>query len=381
MKEFFTIEDAREMARRRLPRIIFDYLEGGAEDETTVCLNRAAFDKVTFYPRSMVDVSRREQATTVLGETVSLPVLLAPTGLARLIGWAGELAIARAAGKAGTVFAVSTASSYSLEDVAAAATGPLWFQLYLYRDLRLVNSLVERAARAGYRVLCVAIDLPVIGKRGRDLRNGLTIPLRLSLRDIFDASWRLAWLRNYLFGGKITLGNLQGMGQRQDVMSLWTYASKELVNPAANWDDLSRLREVWKGPLVVKGVMSVEDALESMERGADGIVVSNHGGRQLDGLPGTLDVLPEIVKAVNGRAEVFVDGGIRHGSDVVKAVALGARACLIGRPYLWGLAAQGESGVVRVLDILRDEIDRTLALIGRAKLGEVDRSVVRRIGL
>lgn len=376
MRNIYSIEDARQLAQRRLPRMIFEYLEGGAEDESTLRSNLTAFDNVTFCPRVLVDVSKRDQTTTVLGEHVNLPVLLAPAGLIRLISREGELAVARAAGRAGTVFMVSTASSYSLEEIAAAATGPLWFQLYLWRGQDVTRSLVERAHQAGYRVLCIAVDVPITGKRLRDLRNGMTVPPRIGVRNLLNTAGKLSWVRDYLFGGKITFSNLLGIAEGDDMVSMWTYVNNELINPAANWSDFAWLREMWKGPLVVKGIVTVEDTLRAIDYGADGIVVSNHGGRQLDGLPSTLEVLPEIVRAVGGRAEVFLDGGVRYGTDVVKAIALGARACLIGRPYLWGLAAGGEAGVARVLEIFEEEIDRTLALIGRSKVDKVDSSAV-----
>jgi len=372
----YSIEDAHRLAQRRLPRMILEFIDGGAEDDSTVQANLRAFDKVTFNQRVLVDVSKRDQTTTALGDHISLPVLLAPAGLNRLFWRDGELAVARAAGKAGTIFSVSIVSSCSIEEIAAVATGALWFQLYLWRDRDFIKLLIERAHQSGYHALCVSVDVPIVGKRERDLRNGMTIPPRLELRNLLDASRRLTWMRDYLFGEKILPRNFMGTAEGDDAVSLASYVNNELINPAANWEDLAWIRELWKGPLVVKGIMSVRDTLLALEHGVDGIVVSNHGGRQLDGLPSTLEVLPEIVKAVNGHAEVFMDGGIRYGTDVIKAIALGARACLVGRPYLWGLAAGGEAGVARVLEIFREEIDCTLALIGRPTLNEVDCSAV-----
>ncbi len=381
MKKIYTVEDARRLAQRRLPRMIFEYIEGGADDESTVRWNRTAFDSVTFRPRVLVDVSKRNQSMTALGDHIKLPVLLAPAGVTGLVRNEGELAVARAAGEAGTVFMVSIASSYSIEEVAAVATGPLWFQLYLWRDRNFIRSLIERAHRAGYHALCVSVDVPTIGKRVRDLRNGMTIPLRIGVRNFINTLGKLTWLREYLFGEKIILRNLKGIAEGNNAVSMWTYVIDELINPATDWNDFVWVRELWKGPLVVKGIMTVEDTLKAIDYGANAVIVSNHGGRQLDGLPSTLEVLPEIVKAVNGRAEVFLDGGVRYGKDVIKAIALGAKACLVGRPYLWGLAAGGTAGVVRVLDIFQEEIDRTLALIGRTTIDEVDRSAVHIRGL
>ena len=372
-----SLEDFRRQARRRLPRAVFDFVEGGAGDEVTLRENRSAFERVTFQPRALVDVSRREQSTTVLGTHVTLPVLLAPAGLARLVSREGELAVARAAGRAGTIFVLSTAASCSIEEVAAAASGPLWFQLYLGRDRDVGRSLVERAATAGYAALCLTIDVPVPGRRDRDVRNGVTVPPRITRRNAFDVAHRFSWLRDVLIGPPITFKNLTPYaGGMTGAVALAAYHNEQLVNAGATWNELLWLRGFWSGPLVVKGVMTAKDACRAIECGADAVVVSNHGGRQLDGLPASIDVLPEIVDAVQGRAEVLIDGGIRRGTDVVKALALGARACLVGRPYLFALAAAGEEGVLGMLEMLRAEIDCTLALVGCTALGELDRSSV-----
>ncbi len=376
-RKMHSVFHAREMARRRLPRFVFDFIEGGSLDEQTLRANRAAFEKVTFVPKSLSDVSHREQETRVLGQDIRLPVLLAPVGMTRLVAREGELAVARAAGKKGTVFVVSTASSFSLEEIAKVATGPLWFQLYLGPDRDLNASLVGRASDSGYHALCLAVDTPVLGKRDRDLRSGLTIPPRLGIRNIMDAAWRFSWLFDFLTGPKVVFGNFKDLVPGKSAVTMSAYVNQKIVNPGATWEDLAWLRDLWKRPLLVKGIMSREDAAKAVELGVDGIVVSNHGGRQLDGLPASLHALTEIADAVRDRAEILLDSGICRGSDVVKAVALGARACLVGRAYLWGLASRGEEGVGQILDVLADEIDRTLALIGRGKLSEVDRSAVR----
>jgi L-lactate dehydrogenase (cytochrome) len=377
MKEIINIDDARRLARRRLPRIVFDFVDGGAEDENTVRSNQRAFDNVTFRPRVLVDVSNRDLTTTVLGERISLPVMLAPTGFVRFVSREAELAAVRSTAKAGTVFAVSTLSSFSIEEIAAVATGPLWFQLYLPNDKDVGTALVHRAYEAGYRALCLTVDTPCAGKRERDIRNGLTDPPRVKVRTILDASWRFAWLRDFLLGEKALFRNLTGLVEAKSTAELGSFVKEKMLNPAVSWNDLAWLRKEWDRPLVVKGILSAEDALRALDHGVDGILVSNHGGRQLESAPSTLEVLPEIVEAVDGRAEVFLDGGVRRGRDVVKAKALGARACLIGRPFLWGLALGGEEGVARVLEVYRDEIDRTLAMIGRSKFSEVDSSAVR----
>jgi L-lactate dehydrogenase (cytochrome) len=356
--------------------MVAEFVDGGADGELTLRSNRSGFDRVTFRPRSLVDVANRSIATEALGQQLRTPVMLAPAGLARLVHPEGELAAARAAGRAGTVFVVSTASSYSIEEIAAVDAGPLWFQLYLWKDREMVASLVKRAENAGYDALCLTVDVPIVGKRVRDLRNGMTIPPKLRPSTVLDAARHPRWVYNLLRGEPVTFRNLLGVAEGDDAVALGTYVNTNLINASAGWDDLAWLRELWSGPLVVKGVLTAEDAGRAVEGGADGVIVSNHGGRQLDGAPASIDALPEIVAAVGERAEVFLDGGVRCGPDVVKAIALGARAVLVGRPWFWGLAAGGEEGVERMLEIFGDEIDRTLALIGRPTIADVDASAV-----
>lgn len=378
MGELFTVEDYRNKARRRLPKMVFDFVDGGAGSEVTLRSNVEAFERIVFRPRFLVDVSVRSTRVSVLGTSLALPVILAPTGLQRLVHRRGELEAAAAAGRSGTVYIASTASGYSLEEIAAVAQGPLWFQLYLWRDRALVESLVRRAARAGYSVLVVTVDVPQVGLRRRDTKNGMSLPPKITLRNLFDGARHPRWVLELVAGPQITFKNLVdvGLGRSRTGMALMAYANKELTNPATTWDELRWLKATWSGKLVVKGVLTAEDAQEAVNAGADAVVVSNHGGRQLDGAPAALDVLPEVVTAVGDRCEVLVDGGIRQGSDVVKAIALGARAVLLGRAYWWGLAVDGERGVLAVLEILRSEIDNVLALIGRPSVDDVDASAV-----
>lgn len=373
-----TVGDLRMLARRRLPKMIYEFVDGGSDGEVTVAANRAAIDGVQFDPRYLSDVSGRDVSTTVLDQRVALPFLLAPAGLATVVHPEGELAAARAAGRAGTVFVVSTASGHSLEAIGEAATGPLWFQLYLWKDERVIGELLDRAAGTGCSALVLTIDVPVVGKRERDLRNGMSLPPRIRMRGAVDASWRWRWLRGLVTGPEITFANLTDFTTGDSAASIGAYVDRELNDPTATWERVDWLRRRWSGPLVVKGVMSAHDAGEAVRRGADAVYVSNHGGRQLDSLPGTFAVLPEIVDAVDGRAEVLVDGGVRRGADVVKAKALGATAALGGRPWFFGLAADGEAGVDRMLDIIRSEIDRTLALVGVPRFDDVDGSTIRR---
>jgi isopentenyl diphosphate isomerase/L-lactate dehydrogenase-like FMN-dependent dehydrogenase len=371
-----SIGDARRHSRRRLPRMIFDFIDGGANDEVTLRANQADFSRITFRPRMLMDVASRDCCATVLGQEVALPVLLSPAGLLRVAHTEGELAVARAAGKAGTAFVVSTASSWSIEEVAEAAAGPLWFQLYLWRDREVIQSLVDRAKKAGYTALVVTVDLQIIGKRERDLHSGMRIPPKFTVRSAFDVVQRPQWFLDFLKGPPITFRNFVGIAEGDDTMSHSAFLNRHLINPSADWDDVDWLRKLWEGPFLLKGIMTVEDARRALDHGVDGIVVSNHGGRQLDGLPSAIRTLPDIVDAVDGRAEVILDGGVRRGSDVVKALALGARAVMTGRSWIWGLGAAGEAGVERVLQIFREEIDQTLALTGRPTLGDVDRSLV-----
>ncbi len=359
-----TIEDIRSMAKRRVPRMIFDFVDGGADGEVTLAANRRSLDDLYFDPHFLRDVSGRDVSTTVLGERVSLPFGLAPAGLATVVHPEGELAAARAAGRAGTVFVVSTASGHTLESIAEVATGPLWFQLYLWKDDDVVGSLVDRAAAVGCSALVLTIDVPMVGKRERDLRNGMSLPPRIRTRGALDAARRPRWIKGLVAGPEITFSNLAGIADGDSAATVGAYVDRTLVDPTATWERVDWLRRRWNGPLVIKGVMSRADAVQALEHGADAVYVSNHGGRQLDGAAGTTTVLPEIVDVVDGRAEVFIDGGIRRGADIVKVKALGATAAFGGRPWVFGLAADGERGVDRMLEILRADVDRTLALIG-----------------
>ncbi len=347
--------DFEPLARAKMERSAFDYLAGGAEAEVTLRANRAAFEEIFLRPRYLVDVSQRELSTTVLGTPISFPVMLAPTAYQKLEHPEGELASARAAGAAGTIMLVSTFATYSLEQIVSVATGPLWFQLYTYRDRRTTEWLIRRAEKAGYRVLCVTIDLPVVGRRELDIRNNFTLPEGMELK------------------------NLVGAGTEElpkDVDGSALKAYDVLLESGLTWRDIDWMRTVTSMPIVIKGILTAEDARLAAQHGAVGVVVSNHGGRQLDGAPPTIEVLPEIVQEVGSEIEIYLDSGIRRGSDVLKALALGARAVLVGRPFLWGLAAEGEVGVRRVLEILREELDTALALVGKRSVAEIDASIL-----
>jgi L-lactate dehydrogenase (cytochrome) len=371
-----TIDDLRTAARRRLPRPLFDYIDGGAEDEVTMRANSADFGRYRFRPRALVDVSRRDQSTTVLGIPVKSPLILAPTGFTGMFWPRGEAVAARAAGRKGVIFTASTMSICPMEEIAEAATGPIWYQLYVWRDRDIVRMLIERAKAAGYRALVVTVDTPVLGQRERDVRSGLVLPPRITLKNVLDTLRRPGWLRGFLAHPRPTFGNFVGMpGVEHDAISLAAFTTKQF-SAAIGWDDVDWYRTMWPGPIALKGIMSAEDAKRAADRGIEAVIVSNHGGRQLDHAPSPIEVLPEIVDAVAGRAEVILDGGVRRGSDVVKAIALGARACMIGKAFNYGVAALGERGVELAIEILSREIDRTLALIGRPTLGQLDREAV-----
>lgn len=374
---FVNIEEMRKQARRRLPRAVFDFIEGGAEDEVTLRRNRSAFERLTFRPRVLVDVSHVDPSTTVLGQRLDTPLILAPTGLCGMAAPRGEVMAARAAVRAGSVFTLSTMSAVSLEDVARLAPGPHWFQLYVHRDRGLTRSLVERARAAGYHALVLTVDVPVVGRRERDIRNG-ALPPRITWHNALDSARKFGWLWRLAREPWIDFANFkdESGSTRRRIFAQGAYVANQL-DPAVVWDDLDWLRSLWPGPLAVKGIMSAEDARRALDYGVDAVIVSNHGGRQLDGLPAAVEVLPEVAEAVGHRADVILDGGVRRGTDVVKAVALGARACMIGRPYLYGLAAAGEVGVRHVLAMLSAEIERALALLGCPVLAGLDGSFVR----
>lgn len=369
MRSPINVDEFRTLARRRLPRRVFDYVDGGAEDERGLRRNRAAFERIAFLPQRLVDVSQRDLSTKLLGQTIAAPLLIAPTGMNGLVWPNGDVALARAARRAGIPFVMSTAANVSLERLAGEAGGELWYQLYvLHRDL--TDSLVDRAARAGYRTLVVTVDVTLNGKRERDLRNGFALPMRFTPSACLDALAHPRWTYTLLrSGGVPTLANLES----SDGASLEARAAllRRQMDASFAWDDLSRLRDRWPHRLLVKGIMRAEDALHCIELGADGVIVSNHGARQLDDAAPTLDVLPSVKTACAAGGALMLDSGIRRGSDVVKAIALGADAVLLGRATLYGLAVGGEAGALRVIEIIQDEIDRTLALLGCVRIGDV----------
>jgi L-lactate dehydrogenase (cytochrome) len=372
------IEDLRRAARRRLPKAVFDYLDGGAEREFTLRENCRAFEMVTFRPRCAVATTNCRLQTTVVGTPLALPLLLGPVGSSRMFYPRGEAVAAEAAGSAGTAYILSTLSGCKLEEVRAASKGPVWYQLYLVGGRDVANAAIERARAAGFTALVVTIDTPVAGLRERDLRNGVKELVSHKIWSMipFVSQFlaRPGWLAGFLGdGGLMAFPNvvLPGHGPMP-----YADVGAALEQAMVAWDDLRWIRETWKGPIVVKGVLTGEDARRAVDEGADAIVVSNHGGRQLDGVAATLRVLPEVVAAVNGQIEVLMDGGVRSGNDIVKALCLGARAVLIGRAYAYGLGAAGGAGVARAIEILRTDLIRTLKLLGCGSIAELGRSYV-----
>jgi L-lactate dehydrogenase (cytochrome) len=372
-----TVDEVRRAARLALPKVIFDFVDGAAGDEVTARRNREDFAGYELLPGVFRDVSEVDLSTTVLGRPVALPILGAPMGLLGLIHPEGELALARALHRAGSVYAVSAMASYSVEDMAARAPGPLWFQLYVWRDRGLVVELVDRARAAGCEALVLTVDVPAAAGRDRDRRNGFGIPPRLTLRSAAEGAVRPRWSYRFVRHAPMGMGNVAGRGVAGgDPVAITDYITRQF-DPSVTWDDLVWFREQWEGPLLIKGVLDGADAREAVRRGADGIIVSNHGGRQLDHAPSTIRALPAVLDAVGGEAEVLLDGGIRRGADVMKALALGARACLVGRPLVYGLGAGGEAGVDRVLALLEAELRTAMALAGCSSTGALDTSRIR----
>ena len=372
------IEDLRRIAKRRLPRVVFDYIDGGAEAELTLRANRQAFEAVTFRPRCAIATSTCNLRTTVLGTSLSMPLILAPVGSCRLMYPRGEEAAARAAGRAGIIYTLSTLSGCRLEDVAAASEGPVWYQLYLVGGRDCALAAIERARKAGFSALVVTIDTAVAGMRERDIRNGAKELLSGNLREILPFVRQLftkpRWLAAFLAdGGLMKFANVIIPGKGPMLYADVTTALEQAV---VSWQDLSWIRDAWNGPIIIKGVHTGEDARRAVDVGANALVVSNHGGRQLDGVAPTLQMLPEVLSAVGDRVEVLLDGGIRRGSDIVKALCLGARAVLTGRAYAYGLGAAGEVGVTRAIEILRTDLIRTLKLLGCASIAHLDRSFI-----
>jgi L-lactate dehydrogenase (cytochrome) len=373
-----SVADLRAIAQRRLPRGVFDYIDGGAEDERTMAANMAVFAGVTFRPRVLRDVGDVDPSTTLLRRPLPLPLVLAPTGFTRIADPDGELAVARAAARAGLPYTLSTLGTRSIEEVAEASGGPKWFQVYVWRDRGLVKEMIDRAATAGYDALVLTVDTAVLGRRERDVRRGFSLPPKVGLGTLVDGAVHPGWTWRFLRSEPIRFANVRddmGVGDGSTAVTLSEYVNTQF-DPGLSWRDVEWMRSMWDGPLVVKGIQTVDDARLAAEAGVEAIALSNHGGRQLDSAPATLDLVAPVADAVGDRLEVICDGGVRRGSDIVKAVALGARACMAGRAYLYGLGAAGERGVDHVLGLLDADVRRTMALIGASTVDELGRELI-----
>jgi L-lactate dehydrogenase (cytochrome) len=376
MKTITCIEDLREVARRKVPKAFFDYVDSGSYNEETLRANRADLETIKLRQRVMVDVSERSLATTVIGQKISAPFALAPIGLCGMQHGDGEILAAQAAEEAGIPFTLSTMSICSIEQVADATSRPFWFQLYVIRDRGFSRDILSRASAAKCNALVLTVDLQVLGQRHRDIRNGMTVPPEMRLSNIIEIARKPRWALSILKSKNKTFGNLAGhLEGIEDITSLAQWTNSQF-DPALNWKDVEWIKKVWPGKIIIKGILDVEDARTAVKLGADAIVVSNHGGRQLDGAPSSISALPAIAQAVGSDTEVLFDGGIRTGADLLRALALGARACLIGRAYVYGLGAGGKAGVAKAIDILQKELSVAMALTGTTRVSDVGPQVL-----
>jgi L-lactate dehydrogenase (cytochrome) len=376
MKNITCIEDLRQVAKRRVPRAFFEYADCGSYAEETLRANRTDLEKLKLRQRVFVDVDKRDLKTTLLGERMALPIVLAPTGLTGMQHADGEILACRAAHAAGIQFTLSTMSICSIEAVATANPKPFWFQLYVMRDRGFAKSLVERAVAAKCSALMLTADLQIQGQRHRDIKNGLTVPPQIKIANLIDIATKPAWAFSVLKSKHKTFGNLDGhVKGMEGIKSLAQWTASQF-DPTLSWKDVEWIRSIWPGKLIIKGILDLEDARAAAKSGADAIVVSNHGGRQLDGAPSSISALPRIVDAIGTQKEVLFDGGVRSGQDVLRALALGAKGCLIGRAFLYGLGAGGQAGVAKAIDIIRNELDISMALTGTTRVDQIDRGVL-----
>lgn len=370
------VEDLRQLAKRKVPKAIFEYIDHGSYDQLSLKANRDDLNAIRFRQRVLIDADNRSLATTMLGEKVSMPIAIAPTGLTGLMHGDGEMLAAKAAEAAGIRFTLSTMSICSIEDIRSVTKAPFWFQLYVFKDRGFSESVIERAKEAGCSALFLTVDLPMRGQRHCDLKNGLSVPPRLTARNAFDIVTKPRWLASVLMGRRKSFGNVDAYLKNKG--GIWAAGrwGGDNFDKSLSWDDVNWIRKLWPGKLVIKGILDAEDAKRAADMGAEAIVVSNHGGRQLDGVPGTITALPRIADAVRDRIEVLFDGGIRSGLDVLKALALGAHGCLIGRAYLYGLAAMGEAGVAKAISLIADELRIGMSLTGVRDIADVSRDIL-----
>ena len=377
LKKIASVEDYRAAAKKRLPFGVFDYIDGGAEDERTLAANSGDFSKLEFKPRVLRDVSNLDTSTTIFGRPASMPLIMAPTGFTRIAHSQGELAVARAAAKAGIPWSLSTMGTRSIEEVAAVSDGEKWFQVYTWKDRSLVQDLVSRAKESGYTALWLTVDTAVLGRRERDVRRGMTLPPKIGLSTLVDGAIHPSWTLDFLRNEPITFANVVGKTDEdgQTAVSLSEHVANQF-DQALSWDDIEWLRSFWDGPIVLKGIQTVADAKQAVALGVEGIGLSNHGGRQLDDAPSPVSLIEPVRQELGDLGTIICDGGVRRGSDIVKALALGADAVSMGRPYFYALGAAGERGVDHLLDFMRSGLERTMALTGCRTLDEIDRQLV-----
>jgi L-lactate dehydrogenase (cytochrome) len=374
-----SISDYRELARRRLPRVMFDYVDGGAFEESTLRANRSDLQQISLKQKVLRDVSALDTSVSLFGQSCSLPLILAPVGFAGMMARRAEVLAARAAENAGIPFTLSTVGICPIEEVRRATSKPFWFQLYMMKDRGVCREIIERAQAAGCGALVFTVDLPVLGTRYRDIRNGMGVQLSTlsRLRMAANFASRPGWIHDVAIRGRpLTFGNLAGVVKDANSLGALLHWTTTALDPSVTWKDLEWVRSLWKGPLILKGVLDEGDAREAVATGADGIVVSNHGGRQLDAARSTISVLPRIADAVGDQTTILMDGGVRSGQDITRALALGAKACLVGRAWVYGVAAKGEAGVAAVLDTMKRELRTSMALVGAPRVGSINRSVI-----
>src|SRR5580692_8052547 len=376
MKHITCIEDLRQLHKRRVPKAFFDYADRGSYTEDTLRANHDDLQQIKFRQRVLVDVSRRDLSTTILGEPAAMPLILAPIGLLGMQHGDGEIYACRAAQAAGIPFTQSTMSICSIEDIAAAVEKPFWFQLYVMKDRGFIKELIQRAAAAKCSALVLTVDLQVIGQRHQDIKNGMTVPPEWSLSKLIDFATKPAWVAGVLQGKRRTFGNIVGHIKGTESITQLSQWTASQFDTSLNWKDIEWIRSIWPGKLILKGILDVEDANEAAKTGAEALVVSNHGGRQLDGAPSSIAALPEIVDAVGSKMEILFDGGIRSGQDVMRALALGAESCMIGRAYVHGLGAGGEAGVAKAISLIAKELETTMGLCGVNTIAEIDEGVI-----